>query len=242
MDLAYAKTLLGRATDLYKEFEKMTGGSGRLWGVEEQHDPKAGEWTYSIVIDRQRLSDATPLIADCANNVSSALDHIAAAIARYEGHGRLRNLYYPFSLDDAEFEKRVAAAEKVLGTKMASAIRMAHKDHRHEANHVASAKQISNDVKHWELRATSGKAHAIKWLAENDYVGRIFSIPSTAFEKADSYEFHRSAERLPKPRGYETVIGFEIEGLGDLVKAPMSIFPCSFRYVQGVIDAVEQAA
>ena len=237
MDLAYAKTLLGRATALYDEFEKMIA-NGRLWGVQERQDPKTGEWAYSIIIDRQRISDATPLIADCANNVASALDHIAAAIARDEGHGRLNNLYFPFSLDDAEFEKRVAAAEKVLGPKMSNIIRVAHHEHRHVANHVASAKQISNDGKHWELRATSGKAHAIKWLAENDYVGQMFSIPSTAFDKDDSYEFHRSAERLPQPRGYEAMIGFEIEGLGDLVKAPTSIFPCSFRYVQGVIDAV----
>lgn len=61
------------------------------------------------------------------------------------------------------------------------------------------------------------------------------------FATADVFEYHRGAERLPSVP-FRIVIGQVIDGLDDqLPKSPDSILECSFRFVEGVIAAVEAA-
>jgi hypothetical protein len=82
--------------------------------------------------------------------------------------------------------------------------------------------------------------HAIAMHAPN---GRqMFQIPRNAFAEADEYEFHRAKERLPQGIPLQTVIGVNVEGLPDeLPKSPDTILNCAFRFVAGVIQAVEEA-
>jgi hypothetical protein len=174
---------------------------------------------------------AGPVIADCANNIASALDHIAAAIAKARDHPRLDRLYFPWGLKDEDFEKRLGAAEAILGPAMTKAIAAARREHWHEVAHVHAAKQISRDGKHWELRATMGSAHAVQLVTQN-FETHLFQVPGSAFDESDFYAFHRSAEKLPSARAWELLIKLTIDGLDEgLATTPSSIFPCAFRFV-----------
>ncbi len=233
-----SRALLKRAREHFAELNALLGPG--LWSTSERRDSDSGEWHYYLRLDRQRLITAKPIIADCANNVAAALDHVSAAIAKAKGHSRLRHFYFPWGFTDEEFNKSLTKAKKVIGAEMAKAISAARAKHRHEVNHVAAAKQISNSGKHWELMITVGTAHAIA-LCNPGGGQRIFQIPSDAFSATDVFEYYRGSERLPSAP-LSIVIGQTIEGLDDyLPTSPDLILECSFRFVEGIILAIEAA-
>jgi hypothetical protein len=238
-----ARALLARAQKHFAEFNELLHPreSPGLWNITEQRDPHTDEFFYRLHMDRRRLIEAQPIIADTATNIASALDHIVAAIAKAKAHDRLRTLYFPWGLTDEVFEKVLAKVESVIGAEMARAITAARAKHRHEVHHVEAAKQISNTGKHWELMFAAGAAHGIAWHIPGGEQ-RIFQVPDDAFVHADVFEFHRGPDRLPTvPRSI--VVGLDIGGLDEgLPKSPDSIFPCSFRFVEGVIAAIADAS
>lgn len=157
------RALLDRARKHFAELNALLHprkGQG-LWQTTERLDPDTGEWLYCLCLDRQRLITAKPIVVDCATNVASALDHVAAAIAKANGHDRSKSLYFPWGFTDEAFEKALAKVEPIIGTEMAGVIFAARAKYRHEVHHVEAAKQISNSGKHWELMPAAGAAHAI---------------------------------------------------------------------------------
>lgn len=237
-----ARALLARAQKHFAEFNELVHpreGPG-LWQTSERRDPRTGEFFYCLHMDRRRLIEAQPIIADSATNIASALDHVAAAIAKANGHGRLRTLYFPWGFTDETFEKALANVEPVIGEEMARVIAAARAKQRHEVHHVEAAKQISNTGKHWELMIAGGAAHGVALHVPGGQQ-RIFQVPADAFADADAFEFYRGPERLPTVP-MSIVVGLGVGGLDEgLPKSPDSIFPCSFRFVEGVITAVEEA-
>lgn len=235
-DLTDATALLNRARKHYAEFNQLVDPAV-LWQTTENRDPGTGEFRYRIHMDRKRLVEAKPVIADSATNVASALDHVAAAIAKANGHDRLTNLYFPWGFTDEVFEKRLAKAEPVLGADMAKVIAEVRVSRPVEIHHVEAAKQISNTGKHWELMFAAGAAHAVA-LHIPHAPQRIFQIPGDAFATDDMFEFHRGSERLP-PVPSSILIGLSIDGLDEgLPTSPDSILEGSFRFVDEVISAV----
>lgn len=236
------RALLERARKHFAELSALLHpreGPG-LWQTTEQRDPQTGEWQYCLHMDRRRLIAAKPIVADSATNVASALDHVAAAIAKANGHGRLKSLYFPWGFTDEAFEKALAKVAPIIGTEMAGAISAARAKYRHEVHHVEAAKQISNSGKHWELMPAAGTAHAVVLEVPGERQ-RIFDVPEDAFATVDVFEFHRSADRLPSA-SLGIWIDQAIDGLDDeLPKSPDSILECSFRFVEGVIVAIEEA-
>lgn len=237
-----SRALLTRARKHFAEFNELLrpqDGQG-LWQTTERRDPRTGEFFYCLHMDRQRLIEAKPIIADSATNVASALDQVAAAIAKTNGQERSRSLYFPWGFTDEAFEKALANVEPKLGAEMAGVLAAARAKHRHEVHHVEAAKQISNSGKHWELMFAAGSAHGIA-LNIPGSGQRVFQVPGDAFAEADAFEFHRGEERLPTVP-LSIVIGQTIGGLDEgLPKSPDSIFECSFRFVEGVIAAVDEA-
>src|SRR4051812_24837016 len=162
-NLEDARALLARARKHFAEFSELVHrreGRG-LWRITESRDPNTGEWLYRLHMDRQRLIEAKPVIPDCATNIVSALDHVAAAIAKANEHDRLRWLYFPWGFTDEASDKSLAKVESVLGAEMTRVLAIARNKHRHEIHHVEAAKQISNSGKHWELMFTTGSAYAV---------------------------------------------------------------------------------
>jgi hypothetical protein len=241
-NLDNARALIARARKHFAEFNALLHpheGSG-LWQTTEGRDPRIGEFFYCLCMDRQRLIEAKPIIADSATNAVSALDHVAAAIAKANGHGRLRTLYFPWGFTDEAFDKALAKVEPVLGAVMAAVLADTRAKNRHEVHHVEAAKQISNSGKHWEMLFTAGAAHGVA-LHVPGSGQRIFQVPADAFDNADAFEFYRGIERLPSVP-LSIVVGLTIGGMDEnLPKSPDSILECSFRFVDAVIAAVEAA-
>lgn len=206
-----ARTLLDRARRHYAEFNALVRprDGPELWQTTEDRDPETGEFFYRLHIDRQRLIKAKPIIADSATNIASALDHIAAAIAKSNGHERSRSLYFPWGFTDEAFEKALTKTGPIIGAEMAGVLSAARAKHRLEVHHVEVAKQISNSGKHWELMFAAGSAHAIA-LHMPGGEQRIFEVPADAFTTADIFEFHRHVEPLPRVP-ISIVIGMTIE-------------------------------
>lgn len=242
LDLDDSRVLLERARNHFAEFRALLyspEGPG-LWQTNEHFDQDTGEWCYYLQMDRHRFIKATPIISDCATNVASALDHIAAAIAKANGHDRLKSLYFPWGFTDSKFHKALTKVVPVFGSDMAAVITDTRTKYRHEVHHVEAAKQISNSGKHWQLMPASGTAHAVALNLPGEGQ-RIFQIPADSFVNADIFEFHRDFERLPSVP-FTIVIGQTISGLDeDLPTSPEAILECSFRFVDGMITAVQEA-
>ncbi|MBA3066874.1 MAG: hypothetical protein FP825_00110 [Hyphomonas sp.] len=243
LNLDDARALLERARKHYAEFDALVrprGGLG-LWKLTEGRDPRTGEYFYQLEIDRQKLIEAKPIIADGATNIASALDHVVAAIAKANGHARSRSLYFPLGFTDDMFAKAMNKVQPFIGSEMAGVLTTVRGARRHEVPHVEAAKQISNSGKHWELMLASEAAHGIGINVPGEGQ-RFFDLPANAFVNASAFEYHRSTERLPQVP-HSIVIGQTIGGLDEsLPKSPNSIFECSFRFVEAVLSAVQGSA
>jgi len=236
IDLTDAKAVLARAQRHYREYNKAIHGTGlsTLWDHRESFDGKAGEWFYSISIERNRLVAAKPILADAATNVTSALDHVIAAIAKTKGADR-KGLYFP-RVDAENFKNDLKNIAKRIGDDMADILATAREKQLHGTLHVSAAREIANSGKHWELPLSEGSLAAVSVPIPG--AARIFNVPGEAFKDSDSFEYHRDRERLPNVGRY-LVVKLEVVGLSDgLPNAPDSIFENSFRFVDAMIDAV----
>lgn len=242
-NLEDARALLARARKHFHDFNALVQphDAQGLWQTREHRDPHTGEFFCLLHMDRQRLIEAKPIIADSATNIASALDHVAAAIAKANGNGRLTTLYFPWGLTDELFDKKSAMVESVLGAPMTRVLAEARATHRHDLHHVEAAKKISNTGKHWELMFAAGSAHAVALHLPGEGQ-RIFQIPGDAFSEADAFEFYRGRDRLPSVP-LSILIGLTIGDLDEgLPQSPDSILEGSLRFVEGVIAAVEASS
>ncbi|WP_156930414.1 hypothetical protein [Sphingomonas jaspsi] len=238
-DFSDAKALLSRAKRHYNDFNQAVHGKGlsTLWKHSESFDPRSFEWYYSLTIDRQRLIEAKPTLADAANNVVSALDHVISAVAK-PLNAKRDGLYFPRP-SPLYFQKDLKGISKRIGIKFANVIDIVHRT-RYERAHVQAAREIANSGKHWELPLANGSLVAVALHLPTGQ--RIISLPEHAFRDQTSHEYYRDRIRLPNV-ARSIVIGQRVEGLSkDLPASPDSIFPCAFRYVEAIIDAMERAA
>ena len=234
-----AKALLRRAEARYAAYEG-TIGPRKSWRVQKDQDPTTGDWRYAIQINAGVFEEARFLVGEAASLLSASLDHLAAAIALANGIKRPR-LYFPIGLTDEEFEKNLAAASKELGPDMLDVLRQARIKHKINLPHLQALKQVANDGKHWKLRAVVMRGAGIAPIGAN-FEKQYFEVPADAFANGERFEFHKGSE-LNDARGYEFLLGMTIEGLKE--GAPDSVwgvFTCSSRFVQAMIDAVEEAA
>lgn len=234
VDLGGSLALTRRAGKHFEEFREAIRGDA-LWHIVETQYPATAEWSYSLKLERGKLKEIEPIVADCANNLISALDQLAAALARANGHQRLKNLYYPFGSTNADYQTAIAKYQNVLAGYEAI-LANAHANFLNYVPHVAAAKEISNTSKHWALLPSSAVAHAVAWQVPG--LGqKIAQIPAATFEVDDTFEFHRGLERL-----HETpmtiVIKLALTGLSGPIQTPDMILECALRYVEGVVSEV----
>jgi hypothetical protein len=238
-NLEDAEACLARAQKHYADLNELAG-PGKLWRFSEGQDNETGEWFNCLHLDRGRLVAAKPVLADSATNAISALDHVAAAIAKANGHERLRWLHCPLGLTDDDFKDACDKTKRALGDVMLGVLANARQTYWANVHHIEAARQISNDGKHWGFRPADGKAIAVQLVVPGSG-HRIFELPRDAFAAADVHEFYRGQDRLPK--GHQMIlVNLVVAGLDEgLPDGANSILECSFRYVRGVIDAVAGA-
>lgn len=239
LNLDDAQALLGRARNHLAAFEDQVSPRN-LWRIAESQDSESKEWTGQIHLNRAGLGRAKPILADCANNLISALDHVAAAIARSNGHGRERSLYFPLGLTDTDHARAMSKVERMLGREVVRVLTETRARHQIEMPHVAAVKEISNTGKHWELLVSNASAHGVAWT-EPGLRQRIAQIPADAFENRIVFEFYRGAQPLPRVP-LNIVIKLTLAGLGSgLPTTPEYVLHGALRYVEAVIAAVAQA-
>lgn len=240
-NLEDARTCLARAQQRYAEFNELTSPDA-LWRITDGRDQQTGECFNRLHLNRERLVAAKPVLAESATNAWSALDHVAGAIARANGRTReeSKHLYFPWGRTDEAFKKALAKVEPDLGGAMTEVLADARAKHWVEVRHLEAAKQISNSGKHWGFMAADGTAAAVALTVPGEGQ-RIFEMPADTFADASVHEYYRGPDRLPN--GHHLVlVGLVVAGLeGGVPNSATTILECSFRFVQGVIDAVAGA-
>ena len=161
-----ARACLARAQKHYAELRELTG-PGALWRITAEQDEGTGEWFNRLHLDRARLVAAKPVLADCATNAWSALDHVAAAIAKANGRKREDNkrLYFPWGYTDEAFKKALAKVEPDLGNAMLGVLAEAREKHQPrgpsrrggQAN-LEQRQALGIGARHWQ-RCRRGDQH-----------------------------------------------------------------------------------
>lgn len=235
-DLDDARACLARAQRHYREFKQLADPD-RLWRIIAGRDEATGGWFNRLEYNRARLVAAKPVLADSANNAISALDHVAAAIAKANGHDRLRSLYFPLGLTEEAYSEACARTKGALGEDALRVLAEVRDQLRFNLPFVEAAKAISNNAKHWALHPPLGSALAVQVV----FAGgghRIFEMPADTFDQADAHDYYRGKEQLPEG-SHSILLKLAVDGLDDgLPTSPDFILEGSFRFVQGIIDAV----
>jgi len=103
-----AQLLFERAQAHKRELDSLSGaGPGLLWNIERSISPD-GRHCAELRIDRNVQRRAKPILADVANNLVHALDHVTAAARKSAGLPNPRNLYFPIERDDDDYAKAIA--------------------------------------------------------------------------------------------------------------------------------------
>ncbi len=227
-----------RARLRFDEFKTFIGG-GALWRIDEAEYSKAGAWGYTLRLNRLLLKKIERVAADCAIDLMSALDHLAAALAKANGHQHIRNLYYPFGTTEDAYQAQLEKHKAALAG-YESLLARAHGNFAAYVLHVDAAKELSNTSKHWSFLAPIPSARAIAWQVSG--VGqKIENVPAEHFSTSDSFEFYRGPERL-NLTPINIVIMLSLSGLNSTIKSPDMVLECALWYVEGVLSEVSTKA
>jgi hypothetical protein len=228
-----ARLLFDRAQAHRQQFAECTGvGNGLLWNVRRTANADGSVHGAELVLDRNRLKQAKPIIADIANNLVHSLDHIAAAARRQANTGKAGRLYFPFTLDEADFAERIAAMEGYVGADWAALFTAARTQHHLYLPLLQRLKAISNEAKHWELRPGIAGAHAVQWFAPDHHIVDI----AADFATHDSFPFWEGPQPFPNV-GVIIIAAFRIRD-DDLDEVDLEpIMSTSANFVAGLLAA-----
>lgn len=230
-----AQLLLERAQAHKRELGGLLGaGPGLLWDIGRSTSPE-GQHRAELRIDRGVQRRAKPILADVANNLVHALDHVTAAARKSAGLPNPRNLYFPIERDDDDYakaiEKKVAVHLDQPWIEIFAAARETHRPYLH---YLQLVRILSRESKHWELAAGTAGALAIQWLPPGSQQHRIVEMPADHFAANDSYTIWEAAEPFPNV-GVQIVTNYRIAG-EDIEEASLeSVLSTSFTFVSGVI-------
>lgn len=227
-----AQLLYDRAQTHRREFNARNGaGAGRLWDLRRSTSADGTTHTAELVLDRANLRELKPVIADIANNLVHALDHVAAAARVQADTGKAGRLYFPITDDDGTFAERIAEARPYIGDDWADLFTAAREQHRTYLAYLKTVKTLSNEAKHWELRPGTAGVHAIQWFAPDHHIEQV---PAGHFAANDSYRFWEAAEPFPNV-GIQIVASFKIRGEGVDEVDLDSVLQTSSIFVAGLI-------
>ncbi|GEM_PF-1228139 len=227
-----AQLLYDRAQTHRGEFNARSGaGAGGLWHVGRSTSADGATHTAELTLDRTILRELKPVIADIANNLVHALDHVAAAARVQADTGKTGRLYFPITDDDGTFSERIAKARSFIGDDWADLFTAEREQHRPFLANLKTVKTLSNDAKHWELRPDTAGAHAVQWFAPDPHIEQV---PTNHFAANDSYRFWGATEPFPNV-GIQIVASFKIRGEGIDEVDLESVLQTSSIFVAGLI-------
>jgi hypothetical protein len=231
-----AQLLFERAQAHKRELDRLLGaGPGLLWNIRRSASPE-GQHRAELRIEREVQRLAKPVLADVANNLVHALDHVTAAARKCASRPNPRNLYFPIERDDASYEKVIEKKVAVhLDQPWINIFAAARERHRPYLHYLQLVRCLSRESKHWELTAGTAGALAAQWFPLGSRLPQIVQIPVGHFAVSDSYPIWEAAEPFPNV-GVQIVTKYEIAG-EDIEDASLeSVLSTSFTFVAGVID------
>ena len=232
-----SRALLARAKMHYSELIDFwhSDRGEKMWSIVVEQRGRES-FHYLIKLNRPLLVRMRPVMADTANNIVSSLDHIVSSAARINGHGREARTYFPWVFDDDDFKKALEKMAKFTGDEVANAIKDVWFNNGFERPHLRATKELSNSGKHWELLHSVGGVHGVMFEVQGEQ--KTYDIPRDAFKEMDTYEFFQSGQPIGDVP-FTTVLSLTVDGLSDdLPTSPDSIFECSLRFSERLIDAV----
>lgn len=230
-----AQLLFERAQSHKRELDGLLGaGPGLLWNIERSIMPN-GIHRAELRIDRATQRRTKPILADVANNLVHALDHVTAAARKSAGLANPRNLYFPIERDDDDYakviEKKVTVYLDRPWIDIFAAAREAHRSYLH---YLQLVRILSRESKHWELAAGTAGALAVQWFPPGSRQHRIVEMPTDYFASNDSYMIWEAGEAFPNV-AVQILTNYRIAG-EDIEEVSLdSVLSTSFTFVFGVI-------
>ena len=160
-----AQLLFERAQAHKRELNGLLGaGPGLLWNIERSTSPE-GQHRAELRIDRSAQHRAKPILADVANNLVHAFDHVTAAARKAAGRPAPRNLYFPIERDDDDYAKAIEKKVAVhLDQPWIDIFAAAREMHRPYLHYLQLVRILSRESKHWELATGTAGALAVQWI------------------------------------------------------------------------------
>ena len=232
-----AQLLLERAEAYKRELGGLLGaGPGMLWNIGRPISPE-GRHRAELRIDRRVQRRAKPILADIANNLIHALDHVTAAARKAAGLPNPKNLYFPIELDDDAYAKAIQTKVAIhLEQPWIDIFESAREAHRPYLRYLQLVRILPREAKHWELATGTAGALAVQWFPPGGPGHRIVEMPADHFAANDAYLIWEAAEPFPNV-GVQILTNYRIAG-ADIEEASLeSVLSTSFTFVAGVIAA-----
>lgn len=232
-----ARLLFERAQAHKRELDGLLGaGPGLLWNIARSIAPQ-GQHRAELRIERDVQRQAKPTLADVANNLVHALDHVTAAARKAAELPNPRNLYFPIERDDDAYAnvigKRVAPYLDQPWIDLFAAAREAHRPYLH---YLQMVRMLSREAKHWKLAAGTAGALAVQWFPPGSRQNRIVEMPADHFAANDSYVIWEADEPFPNV-AVQILTNYRIAG-DEIEEASLdSVLSTSFKFVKSVIAA-----
>ncbi len=232
-----AQLLFERAQTHKRELDSLLrAGPGLLWNIGRSTLPE-GQHRAQLQIDRGVQRRTKPILADLANNLVHALDHVTAAARKSAGLPNPRNLYFPIERDDDDYgkaiEKKVAVHLDQPWIDIFTAARDAHRPYLH---YLQLVRILSRESKHWELATGTAGALAVQWFPPGSQQHRIVEMPANHFAVNDGYVIWEAAEPFPNV-GVQIITNYRVSGEGIEEASLESVLSTSFTFVASVIAA-----
>ncbi len=232
---ADARLLVSRAQSHIDELE---AGIKRFltdepWTTIVEPNVEKAEYTHKLRLAKRFDPNLKTIAADAANNLRSALDHVASECGRLNGATNIKNIHFPFRPTIAEFQ--AALAHKSL--KMIPSQILTYfgtlKPYKGGNDRLYMLTQISARNKHWSLTPMFADTHAIKIFFPDGDIRLVQTMGWSASPEKDVVLF-----TSPKPNeNYEYHVSFTVyfDGVGLRPKPPP--VP-TLRYLAGMINDV----
>lgn len=203
------------------------------WATLVEPNAEKTEYTHKLRLAKRINPRLKPIAADAANNLRSALDHVASECARLNGAGNVSNIHFPFRPTAADLD--IAIADKRLRSVPPEILTYfrALDPYNGGNDRLYALTQISARNKHWSLTPMFTDAKGIKIFRAD---GGISFVQTTDWAACPEQDIVLFASAKPN-ENYEYHVGFVIyfDGIGVASKLPA--MP-TLRYLAGVVDDV----
>lgn len=234
-----ARLLLERAN---KHSQELFDECRKLWRLETEAK-NSQDYRHRITFNRAALPKLRPIVADVANNLRHALDHLAAEAARQHfgtadlDHRIRQKIKFPFPKWDDTLELSADALAPFVSAEAYERITAVWESPVTYPYYLHVVRVVSGAAKHWELRSIVPQILAIQPFPESR---TVIEVPAGHFEENDTFEWEGPA--IEGCRSAERLVFGDISHRPATIPSPPdpdTVFRTTATYVQRMIEALE---